>query len=170
VPGLDVDEVREPVEEATDHRDMTGTEVAVALRFGGCGQRRRQGFAVQSPALAEVGGLMDAPRGFGATDPQPVGQRRWQLATQFGGVGLFAELVDQRVLDGRVPPAQLLPALQYPQPLGCGQHIKGQIQGMFVAGLERIEHLDDLFPTTGTHVRIILPHTDMRPPKNPLCG
>ena len=33
VPGLDVDEVRQPVQEAADHRDMAGAEVAVALRL-----------------------------------------------------------------------------------------------------------------------------------------
>ena len=82
---------------------MTGTELAVALRLGGRGQHRLQGFAVQSPPLAEVGGLVDAPRGVGAADPQPVGQHRGQLAAQLGRVGLFGELVDQWVLDGRVP-------------------------------------------------------------------
>ena len=50
VPGLDVDEVGQPVPEAADHRDMAGAEVAVALCFGGRGQHRRQRFAVQSPA------------------------------------------------------------------------------------------------------------------------
>src|ERR1700759_2663931 len=100
---------------------MTGTEFAVALRFGGCGQRRRQGFAVQSPALAEVGGLMDAPRGFGATDPQPVGQRRWQLAAQLGRVSLLGELIDQCVFNGGLPATDLLPPLPYPPPLGGGE-------------------------------------------------
>ena len=62
--------------EAADHRDMAGTEVAVALRFGGRRQHRRQRFAVERPPLAQVGGFVDAPRCFGAGDPQPVGQRR----------------------------------------------------------------------------------------------
>ena len=59
--GLDVDEVREAVEEAADHRDMAGAEVAVALGLGRRGQHRRQGLAVQRPPLTEVGGLVDAP-------------------------------------------------------------------------------------------------------------
>ena len=61
VPGLDVDEVGQPVEEAADHRDMAGTDVAVALRVGGRGQHRLQGFTVQRPPLAQIGGLVDAP-------------------------------------------------------------------------------------------------------------
>ena len=77
-------------------------------------------------------------------------------------VGLLGELIDQCVFDGGLPATHLLPPLQYPQSLGGGQHIEGQIQGAFVVGLERVEHVDDLFPTTGTHVRIILPDTDMR--------
>ena len=79
---------------------MAGAEVAVALGFGGGGQHRRQRFAGRWPPLAEVGGFVDAPGGLGAADPQPVGQRRGQLATQLGRLGLRAELVDQRVLDG----------------------------------------------------------------------
>ena len=58
--GLDVDEIGQPVEEAADHRDMAGTEVAVALRFGGRGQHRRQRLAVQRLPLAQIGGLVDA--------------------------------------------------------------------------------------------------------------
>ena len=150
---------------------MTGTELPVALRFGGRGQHRRQRFTVQRPPLAEVGGLVDAPRGLGAADPQPVGQRRRQLAAQLGRVGLLGELIDQRVFDGGLLAAHLLAPLQHPQPLGCGQHIERQVQGAFVAGLERVEDLDDLFPTTRTHVRIILPHTDMRArPRSQHCG
>ena len=68
---------------------MAGTEVAVALRFGGRGHYRRQGFAVQRLPLAQVGGFVNAPRCLGAADPQPVGQRRRQLAAQLGRVGLL---------------------------------------------------------------------------------
>ena len=167
VPGFDIDKIRQPMPKAADHRDMTGTQLPVALRLGRRGQHRLQRFTVQRPPLAQIGGLVDAPGGVGAADPQPVGQHRGQLATQLGRVGLFGELIDQRVLDGRVPTTQLLPALQYPQPLGCGQHMKRQVQGAFVAGLERIEHLDNLFPTTRTHVRIVAKPADGNSPTNP---
>ena len=39
--GLDIDKVREPMHEATDHRDMASAELAVALGGGGRGQYRR---------------------------------------------------------------------------------------------------------------------------------
>ena len=126
-----------------------------------------QGFAVQSPPLAQVGGLVDAPRCFCAADPQPVGQRRGQLAAQLGRIGLLGELVDQRVFDGGLPAAHLLPPLQHPQPLGGGEHVERQVQGAFVAGFERVEDLDDLFPTTRTHVRILAKPADGNSPTNP---
>ena len=129
--------------------------LAVALRLGGRGQHRRQGFTVQRPPLTQVGGLMNAPRRLGAADPQPVRQRRGQLATQLGRISLFGELVDQWVLDGGQHAAHLLTALQHGQPFGRGQHVERQVQGALVSGLERVEDLDDLLPTTRTHVRII---------------
>ena len=141
---------------------MAGTDVAIALCFGGRGQHRRQRLTVQRPPLTEVGGLMDAPRRLGAADPQPVSQRRGQLATQLGRIGLFGELVDQCVFDGGLPAAHLLPPLQYPQPLGRGEHVERQVQGALVIGLKRVENLDDLLPTTRTHVRIIATRSDTR--------
>ncbi len=57
--GLDIDEVRQPMEEAADHRDMPGAELAVALRGGGRRQHRLQRFAVQRAALTQIGSLMD---------------------------------------------------------------------------------------------------------------
>ena len=67
---------------------MAGAEVAVALRGGGGLQHRRQRFPVQRPPLTQIGGLVDAPRGVGAADPQPVRQRRGQFAAQLGRLGL----------------------------------------------------------------------------------
>ncbi len=90
---------------------MAGTEVAVALRFGGRGQHRRQRLTVQRPPLAEVGGFVDPPRCLGAADPQPVGQRWRQLAAQLGRIGLLGELVDQGVFDGGLPAAHLFAPL-----------------------------------------------------------
>ena len=57
--GLDVDEFGDSVPEAADDRDMAGTEVAIALCFGGRGQHGRQGLAVERPTLAQVGGFVD---------------------------------------------------------------------------------------------------------------
>ena len=76
------------------------------------------------------------------------------------GVGLFAELVDHRMLDGGQPAAHLSHTLQHGQPLGGGQRVAPQIQGALEAGFERVEDLDDLFPTTRTHVRIIATRSD----------
>ncbi len=103
---------------------------------------------------------MHPPRRLGAGDPQPVSQRRSQLATQLAGTGLLAELVDQGVFDGGLLTAKALEPFQHSQPLGRGEHVERQIQGAFVAGLERVEDLDHLFPTTRTHVRILTLRTD----------
>ena len=102
---------------------------------------------------------------------QPVGQCRGQFAAQFRGVGLLAELVDQRVLDGGQLAAEPFAGLQQGQPFGGGQRVERQIQGAFHGSLERVENLDDLFPATRTHVRILV-----RPPgriparKRHACG
>src|SRR6202044_494585 len=42
-----------------------------------------------------------------------------------------------------------------------------QVQGAFVAGLERVEHLDDLLTTTRTHVRIVTRPADESGAMNP---
>ncbi len=124
-------------------------------------------FAVQRGPFAQIGGFVDAPGCFGAGDPQPVGQRGGQLAAQLGRVGLFAELVDQRVFDGGQPAAYLFAALQQGQPFGGGQRVAPQIQRALEAGLERVEDLDDLVPTTRTHVRILAKPADGNSPTNP---
>jgi len=56
--GLDVDEVRQPMEEPANHRDLAGTDDSVPLGLCGGRQHRFQRFTVQSPALAEVGGFV----------------------------------------------------------------------------------------------------------------
>ena len=66
---------------------MGGADAPGPLRRGGGGQPRRQRFAGQGAALAEIGGLADAPRGFGAGDAQPIGQGRRQFAAQLGLIG-----------------------------------------------------------------------------------
>ena len=146
---------------------MAGAEIAVALCFGGRGHYRLQRFAVQRPPLTQIGGFVNAPGRLGAGDPQAVGQRRCQLAAQLGLVGLFAELVDHRMLDGRQPAADLFATLQDRQPLGGGQRVAPQVQGSLEAGLERVEHLDDLVTITRTHVRILAKPADRNSPTNP---
>src|SRR5271155_5728317 len=64
------------------------------------------------------------------------------------------------MLDGRLPTAQLLAALQYAQPFRGGEHVERQVQRAIVTGFERVENFDDLFPTTRTHVRIIATRSD----------
>ena len=107
------------------------------LRCAGSGgrQHRRQSLAVQRPPLAEVGGFVHTSRGFGAADPQPVGQRRGQLAAQLGRIGLLGELIDQGVFDGGLPAPHLLEVFQHGQPFGRGQHVERQVQRALVAGL-----------------------------------
>ena len=48
----------------------------------------------------------------------------------------------------RLPTAKPLEPFQHPQSFRRGERVKGQIQGALEVGLERIEDLDDLFPTT----------------------
>ena len=139
---------------------MPGPELTVALRGGGRGQHRRQRLTVQRPPLTQILGVMDPPRRLGAGDPQPVSQRRSQPATQLAGTGLGGELVDQGVFDGGLLTAESLEPFQHSQPFRCGQHVERQVQGALVAGLERVEDLDDLFPTTRTHVRILTRPSD----------
>ena len=162
LPGLDVDEVGQPVDETADHRHMGGTDAPIPLRCGGGRQQRRQGFAGDRLPIAQIGGLMNTPRGVRAGDAQPVGQRGGQFSAQLRRIGVLAELVDQRVLDGRQPPAEGLAARQHGQPLRRGQRVERQLQGTVEVGLKRVESPDDLFPTTRTHVRMLL----NRPDKN----
>ncbi len=125
--GLDVNEIRQAVKEAADHRDMAGTEVAVALGGRGGFQHRRQRLAVERPPLTQVGGLMHPPRGLGPVDRQPVRQHRGQPATQLDRAGLFGELIDQRVFDGGQHSPYLFAVLQHGEPFGSGQHVERQI-------------------------------------------
>ena len=158
--GLHIDEVRQPMKEAADHRDMPGPEIAVALRLRGRGQHRRQGFTVERPPFTQIGGLVNPTTGLGAADPQPVGQRRGQLATQLARISLGGELIDQCVLDRRLPAAKTLEPLQHPSRSGVVSTSNVKIQGAFVVSLERVENLDDLLTTTRTHVRIITAESD----------
>jgi hypothetical protein len=155
------------VDEATDDRDLAGPEFAVALRLRGGRQQRLQWFAVQGLTFAEVGGIVDAAGRLGAGDPQAVGQRCGQCPAQLGHVGLFAELVDQRMLDGGQKAAYLFAALQQGQPFGCGQRIATQIQRALEVSPKRVEHSDDLSSTTRTHVRILAKPADGTSPTKP---
>ena len=76
------------------------------------------------PSAVDLGGLVNAARGLGAGDPQPICQRWSQLAAQLGGIGLFGELVDQCVFDGWLSAPHLLKAFQQGQPLGRCQHVE----------------------------------------------
>ncbi len=97
--SFDVDEVRQSVHEAANNRHVGRPDASGPLRLGGGGQQWRQCVAGDRFALAEIGGVVNAPRCFRAGDPQPVRQGRRQLAAQLRRVGLLADLVDQRMLD-----------------------------------------------------------------------
>jgi hypothetical protein len=107
-----------------------------------------------------TGGLADTAGGFGAGDPQPVGQRSREFAAQLGCIGLLADLVDQRVLDGGQAAAHPFAALQHGQPFRGGQCVEGQLQGTVQVRLECVEDLDDLLAATRTHVRMITHRPD----------
>jgi hypothetical protein len=151
-------------------RDVPGADDPVALRLGGGRHYRLQGFAVQRPPLAQIGGFVDPAGRFCAGDPQPVGQRWGQFPAQLGRIGLVAELVDHRMLDGRQPAPHPLAALQHAEVFGGGQCVAPQVQGALELGLERVEDFDDLFPTTRTHVRILTKGADGNRPQTLACG
>src|ERR1700689_4797524 len=71
------------------------------------------------------------------------------------------------MLDGRQPAAHPFAARQHGEVFGGGQRVAPQIQGALELGFERVEHLDDLFPTTRTHVRIIAKPADESRLTNP---
>ncbi len=98
---------------------------------------------------------------------RPVRERGSQLAAQLGRVGLCGELVDQRVLNCWQAAPDPFAAFQQGQPLGGGQRVAAQIQGAFEVSSKRVEHVDDLFPTTRTHVRILSPVRRWRLPEIP---
>jgi len=64
-------------------------------------------------------------------------------------------LVDQRLLDGGQAAPNPFATLQQREPFGCCQRIAPQIESAFEVSPKRVEHLDDLCPTTRTHVRIL---------------
>jgi hypothetical protein len=99
-----------------------------ALGFGGGFEPRRQRFTGDGLAWPQIGGFADAPGGFGAADPQPVGQRMTQLAAQLGLAGLLGDLVDQHMPGRRQSAGLTLEPLQHGQTLGCGQHIEGLVE------------------------------------------
>ena len=59
--GLHIDEVRQPMKEAADHRDMPRPRDRRCVARRGRGQHRRQGFTVERPPLTQIGGLVDPP-------------------------------------------------------------------------------------------------------------
>ena len=146
--------------EAADHSHVARSDVPGSLRLGSCGQHRRQWFAGDRFALTEIGGFAYAPRCIGAGDAQSIGQCRGQLAAQLRRIGLLADLVDQRVFDGRQPTPKGLAGLQQCEPLRGSQRVEGQIQGALEVSLERIEDFDDFFSATRTHVRTVAKRSD----------
>ena len=86
---VDVDEVGQPVPEAADHRAhgrCRWCRRAAPRRWRAA--RGGNGSPVSAARGPQIRGLVDAPRRFGAGDPQPVGQRRAQCAAQLRRVGL----------------------------------------------------------------------------------
>ena len=160
VAGRGVDPAGQPVVEVADHRDLTGSQLALALRRGGGGQGGRQRFTGQAVAYAQIARLLDAPGRFGAADQGPFSQRMGQCAAQFQGRGLAGKGIDQRMLQGRDAPAQLFAALQHRQLLPGGQRVQRQRAGTVQVGIERVEHRVDIVLTTWTHTTKLATHTD----------
>ena len=153
--GVEVDEVREPVQEAADDCDVAGAEVAVALRGGGRGQYRLQGLTVTARRSPRSAASWIRREASARLIRSRLANTGGQLAAQLGRSACSLSWLIKACSTVGLPAAQLFAALQYRQPLRGGQRIKGQVQGALVVGLERVEDLDDLFPTTRTHVRII---------------
>lgn len=72
-------------------------------------------------------------------------------------------LIDQGMLHRGKPPPQLLAAPQQRQALPRRQRVEVQVQRPIQISRERVEHLDDRFPTIRTHVLIVATPTDKKP-------
>jgi hypothetical protein len=166
--GVDVDPAGQLMVEAADHRDMLDAEFPGALGGGGRGQHRREGFAGQRAAPAQIGGVAHPPAGFGAADQRPLGERMRELAAQLLGRGLLLELVDQGMLAGGQAPSHLFVALQQRQPLASVQHLGIQADDSLECGIQRIEgggHRFAIRNDTQTHTDETKPtHRQKTPP------
>ena len=72
-PGAHIDSGRQLGHEIPDHRHVLAADLPTSLGRRRTGELRWQGFAGDSPARTQLGGIGDAPAGFGAADPQPLG-------------------------------------------------------------------------------------------------
>lgn len=137
--GGGIDPARQLVEKPPDHRHLPGPEGADFLRGGGGRQHRRQRFAGQSVAWSQVGGLVDAPGGFGAADQCRLGDRVGEFSAQFFGGGLAGNGIDQRVLGGRDPAAQPLETLQQRQLFTGAQRLAIKLEHPLKRGIHGIK-------------------------------
>ena len=151
--GAGIDPARQLVVELPDHCDLPGPQGAVVLGGGGGRQQRRQRFAGQSVAGSQVGGLVDAPGGFGAADQCRLGDRVGEFAAELFGGGLAGNRIDQGVLGGRDAAAQPLEALQQRQLLWCGQRLAVKLEHPIERGVQPVKSRRQRLPidTTASH-------------------
>ena len=130
-----------PMPEAADHRDVTGTEIAGALRgSGGLQHRRSKGSPLEpcrSPRSAASWTRRDASARL-IRNRSAIADGSLPPSIRVGSTR--AELVDQRVLDGRAEIGENSRiAAAPPTAPGVVNSVERQIQGTFVAGLKRVE-------------------------------
>ena len=163
--GRSVHPAGQAVEEPADHRHLPGAECALALGGGGRGQERIQEFAGQPVPWPQIISLFDAPGGFGAADQRRLGDRLRQRAAQLLGGRLVGQVVDQRILHCRDPPAEALAALQQLQALLGVRRVKRQRAGPVQVGIKRVEHREGVGVTTWTHTAKLATPTDRKASK-----
>lgn len=134
-----------------DDGDLTGSELSRALSGSGGGQHRCDGLAGQPVARSQVGGFLDAARGFSATDQGPIGQGVRQRAAKLLWAGLSGNVIDELMFGHWQAASRFLTALQQRQAFSGRQRAETQTTHTIERGIERVEDLDDLFPTTRTH-------------------
>ena len=144
---------RQLVKKPADHLHLPGTELALALGGGGGRQHRRQRLAGQCVAWSQIGGLVDAPGGFGAADQRRLGDRMRELAAQLFGGGLAGNGIDQRVLERPgCGGATARSAPTTPAALG-GQRLAVKLDHPIEGGIQPIKSRRQLLPinTTASH-------------------
>jgi hypothetical protein len=122
-----------------------GADSALGLGGRHFRQRRLQGCAVQCGARPEVGGLVQAPRGVGARNPQPALQHGLpRLHTQLDRGGFTLQTGDDPVSDGRCSPRHGFHLVEDVQEFGRGQGVEGHLGQRVDGRQETVDRRGDL--------------------------
>ena len=127
---------------------MFGSDAPGDLGGRGLRQARWYRLAGQRAALAQLLGVVEAPVGVFAADPQPGGQHIGEvLGTQLNCGTVADQLADQPVLDDRLASAQRLQPGQHFQHFRIRQRVERQAGDGIERGLE---------PGQGTKYRVAI--------------